>query len=542
MRKFITENKYLTVLWVLCGLALILFCGHYGNIVFDIGREIYYPERILDGKVLYKDLFNIYGPFPYLFNALLYKIFTVHLNTLYVSGALCSFGIVSGVYIISRKFLSEFLSFAIGVFVIICGVCATHLFNYTLPYSYGMLYGTVAFIYSVWAYLKFQEKNNQGFLYLAALLGGIAFSNKYDFIVYGIVLFIASLFTRNKRIVLNFITCFMFVPVICGIILFIQGLGLNDISYALADIKSLAEAKTLKYFYTIQGIYFSSKVLPVWLFNFIQTVLGFGIIAGGIKITEKNKFIGYVIAGIGSIAFIVFSQPAVFVYIAPLIILTALTVFTKLKTQSGLLFLTIAVLSVCIKCFWVMLPLNYGNYALPAALCVLMSLLFTVVDRKYEKAFAIGIIAVSLNILIANSNRLFLSDKISTDRGNIYTYSEIADATNNLIAGLETSDAKSAVIYPEGLLVNFLTGIKSDDYYNSMLPLYIESIGEDRFLKSLKENNPEYIVLNNQSTYEYGAEHITKDYAYDFGKYLQESYEPVEDIDRGFRYIVFKRK
>ena len=542
MRKFIIDNKYLVTLWIICGVALLIFCGHYANIMFDIGREVYYPQRILDGKVLYKDLFNIYGPFSYLFNALLYKIFTPHLNTLYFSGILCSFGIVSGIYLISKKFLSEFLSFALGLFTIISGVCATHLFNYTLPYSYGMLYGTVAVIYSIWAYLKFREKNNQGFLYLSALLGGVAAANKYDFIMYGVVLFIAAIFTKNKRIILNFITCYTFVPVLCGIILFLQGLGLNDVISAVADIKSLAGSKTLKYFYTIQGIYFSSKVLPVWFFNFVQTALGFCIIAGGIKITDKNKFIGYVIASIGLLAFIVFSQPAVFVFIAPLIILLSLMLFRNIKPRSELIFLIFSVLSVCIKCFWVMLPLNYGNYVLPLALCAFLIVLFTAADKKYEKAFAIGIIAISINILLTSTDRLFLNDKISSSRGSIHTFAQSADATNSLLAGLEQNKVKSVVIYPEGLLVNFLTGIKSDDYYNSMLPLYIESIGENRFLNSLKEDAPEYIIINNQSTYEYGAEHVTEDYAFNFGRFLTDRYELIEEIDGGFAYKVYKRK
>ena len=88
MKKFVCENKTLVTLWILCGIALFIFCGHYGNILSDIGREIYYPERILSGDILYKDIFDIYGPFAYLYNALLYKIFSPNLAVLYFSGIL----------------------------------------------------------------------------------------------------------------------------------------------------------------------------------------------------------------------------------------------------------------------------------------------------------------------------------------------------------------------------------------------------------------------------------------------------------------------
>ena len=164
MREFYIKNKPLIILWLLCIAALIGFMGHYSNILLDVGREVYYPQRILEGKVLYKDLFNIYGPFSYLWNAFLYKIFGINLRALYISGAICSLAIVSGVYLIARRFLNTSLSFAIGLFTIVTGVCANHLFNYTFPYSWAMLYGTVGFLYSVYFLVKYKDSENPNFL------------------------------------------------------------------------------------------------------------------------------------------------------------------------------------------------------------------------------------------------------------------------------------------------------------------------------------------------------------------------------------------
>ena len=90
MKEIINNNKYLIFLWILTILGLLIFCGHYSGILIDFGREVYYPEQILQGKVLYKDLFNIYGPLSYQINALLYKIFGAKLSTLYLSGCSCN--------------------------------------------------------------------------------------------------------------------------------------------------------------------------------------------------------------------------------------------------------------------------------------------------------------------------------------------------------------------------------------------------------------------------------------------------------------------
>ena len=162
----IFENKYLIILCILTLAAVCVFAGHYHEILLDFGREVYYPERILEGKVLYRDLFNIYGPFSYLWNALLYKVFGVSLLTLYGAGAVCTVLAVCGVYFIARKYLSDILSFALGVFTIASGVCAVNLFSYTFPYSWGMMYGLVAFLYSFLFLIKYvKEGENSVFLY-----------------------------------------------------------------------------------------------------------------------------------------------------------------------------------------------------------------------------------------------------------------------------------------------------------------------------------------------------------------------------------------
>ena len=77
MKDFFIENKFLVILWILSLVALLTFVGHYSGLLIDFGREVYYPEQILNGKILYKDLFNIYGPLAYQFNAILYKLFGV---------------------------------------------------------------------------------------------------------------------------------------------------------------------------------------------------------------------------------------------------------------------------------------------------------------------------------------------------------------------------------------------------------------------------------------------------------------------------------
>ena len=103
MKNFYSNLKYILPLFFLSILVFMLTYAHQGNIVIDCGREVFYPKRILEGAVLYKDLFNIYGPFAYLYNAFLFKIFGVNLNVLYISGVLTATCVISFVFLSSKS-------------------------------------------------------------------------------------------------------------------------------------------------------------------------------------------------------------------------------------------------------------------------------------------------------------------------------------------------------------------------------------------------------------------------------------------------------
>ena len=197
LKNFIKENYYLIFLWVICGIALFFSVGHCNNIMLDIGREVYYPEQILKGEVLYKDLFVIYGPFAYLFNAILYKVLGAKLSTLYFSGICSSFLAISGIYFLAKEFLSKSLSFSICLLTIFTSVYSAVFFNFSFPYSWAMLYGTIAYVFALLSLIKFEKTNNKNLLYLTSFLLGICISCKYEFAI-PILLYIVYLFIKLR--------------------------------------------------------------------------------------------------------------------------------------------------------------------------------------------------------------------------------------------------------------------------------------------------------------------------------------------------------
>lgn len=103
------------------------------------------------------------------------------------------------------------------------------------------------------------------------------------------------------------------------------------------------------------------------------------------------------------------------------------------------------------------------------------------------------------NFLIININALaFDNNKITTAKGTIYTNKSFADSSIQLINYLsKTLIKRQSSDFPEGMTINFLTDRKADDFYNSLLPLYTESLGEDKIIEHYRSEKPEFIIFNN---------------------------------------------
>lgn len=537
------KDRYLIFLWVICIVALCCFVGHYQNIMLDVGREIYYPQRILQGKVLYKDLFVIYGPFSYLFNAILYKIIGAKLSTLYISGSLCSLGIVSGIYLIARKFLTRFLGFCIGLFVIVIGVANTSLFNFHFPYSWAMVYGMLSFIWSVYFLVKYSTDKKPEFLITSSLLAGICALNKYDFIVYGAIFFCYLIYLCKKDLKTALISiAVLAMPAIVAFgTLFLQGLSLNDIVTTMKNINSMAHSQTLKYFYTHVGVYFHPQLPGV----LIRTILGSAIAVAALcfGVYKNNRLI----IGFGiflTILNVLFASYMFMVSLPIVFLICAIVFFKKYKNNAPLLVLVISGCLVCLKSFWGLLLLSYGDFYAGIVLTAFLGMIFTIFDSKYQKITGIYILIISLGLGFSNYNfKKGLSAEISTEKGTIYTYGYFADADNELIDFIKTNTNKNdkVVIFPEGMIINFLTERKSDDYYNSMLPLYTESLDEDKIVKHFENNKPDYIVFSNESMKSYGLNSICNDYAFELCRFVSENYKPEKTIDNNYRYLIFKK-
>jgi hypothetical protein len=152
----------------------------WANPVIDGGREMNAPLRLLRGEMLYSEVYYLYGPVAPAFNAILYKLAGVHLNSLYAAGIVSSLLLILAIFHISRRFMSTFESLLAAAAVLLLCVFkqgGTIVF----PYSYAALYGTLFGTLALAVQIDFARSNRMWSLILAGAASGLAFCCKMEF-------------------------------------------------------------------------------------------------------------------------------------------------------------------------------------------------------------------------------------------------------------------------------------------------------------------------------------------------------------------------
>lgn len=545
MKKINIDLKYIILLLVILVATVIATYAHHGHLLIDCGREAYYPTQILLGKVLYKDILNIYGPFSYFFNAILFKLFGINLNILYIAGCVSAALIASFIYLIAKRFLPPFLSFSIAAFTIFLGVLTHYVSNFIFPYSYAMLYGLVAFLLSVLFLLKYEENKNNFNLYLSSFFAGLCLVNKYEFLPYFIVIIYAIIKVKPLNFKQYFYTIFslLFMPILCFGILFLQGLGTNEIVNSMLLFKQLAQSQTLQYFYHRQGVYFSPKFIKLELIATGKTILALaGFLTG---FNAKNKILSQILIILSSYLIIMWTNPLSFSLIPILILILVITDLKNLKNNLPLQLLVLSAVCFSLKEFWGLIIANYGVYFIGFLLITIISLIKDKFSNKGINYKAIGIyLMLSATVLSFNNLKGHKELPITTPRGKIYAETSLASSSNALINYINKNTKKTdtIVILPEGAMINFLTQRPTDNYYTSLIPLYVEVFGGDNIINHFKKTKPEYIIFNNWNTSEYYFSYICQDYAVSFCDFVAKNYKEEKVIGDDFRYLIYKRK
>lgn len=454
-------------------LAFILFYGKFGDLFVDSFREAYIPAQIIKGKILYKDIFCIYPPFAYLFNALLFLIFGIKLKVLYFAGLFATMGIFYFTYRIAEKFFKSILPLGICLFMVSGLVLSPNVFNAFFPYSYGMLYGILFILVSI--YFALNKRFPISYLFYS-----LAICSKYEFILLLPLLILFSKKTDWKK---NLIA--LILPLI--VILLLCRCSISDFKTTFDLINIMSGTKTLYWFYSVMGLTFRPELIPIYITNIIKFIIP----------VSWNSY------------------QEILIWAYPVILILFAARFKKISKEER--FFIGSSLLISVKVFFALTLQSYGVFFLPFALISL----FILTPQKFRKVLFILIIIWSFVIGIQNTNMLIKKDMTKLDK------------TVEYIKTNTTVDEK-VVVYPECLGINVLSERVSDNKFYSLIPLYVETFGEDLIIKRLEITKPEYIILSDYDTSAYYFRTFGEDYGVEIKKWIEQNYILIKNID-GFK-------
>lgn len=496
MSKFFKSDIGIILLIIV--LFFVILSDFYlaqGLLSIDTGREFYIPQQMLNGEVLYKDIYNIYGALAYQINTILFAIFGIKITTLYWAGILNSLVIIITIYLLGREFMKKGLSFMASIAIMFSLVFSTFLYNSNLPYTYAISYALSSFLLSVLFLIKYIKTEDNKMAYLSCFFCGISLANKYEFTLLPFILIYVLCFLKpiGLKNGLKALRCLLLIPAISYGALIFQGLNFADFKETIALFKNLVNAPILKIFFEKFGVFFSAQ--------------------GILNLIISNK------------SFALFG-------LLPIINTLALAIFFKKIFEDKTMFvLMLCAITACAKTFFFLNITHMGAFMFPVIFLATMVL----IDKFTKQKIFVNTVLIASILLFLAFDITSLSAKnyeLKTNHGAIYTYSKDGLQNETAIDFVlkHTTPNDKVVVMPEGSFINFATDRKGDNFYYNLSPLFYKDVfGEERIINHFKENMPEYFIIVPIDNIEYGSRYFGIDYAQNFYEMIVNNYELVEE-------------
>ena len=560
---------------------LLIFYGKSESFLVDVGREAYIPWQMLNGEVLYKDIFNVYGPLSYQINSLMYMLFGIKLSTLYIAGYLNAFLILVLTFFVTKIFTDR--KFALYTSFLVMGSCLfiKTFFNFVFPYSYAAVYALSGYLLSVLLFLFYLKHGHKKFLYSAFICAGFCFANKIEYVPYFMLLFLSLFFVKPK--IKDIFVCiggFFIFPAASFFILLLQGASFSDFLNAFLLVKNMVNTPALAYFYKDYGLYWngenfvtSMKVLGCSVLTLIPVFLLFaGLNYLDVKFL-RNK-LTKIIFNFAMIVFCFFISVQFFKYfflldnkffcwlgIVSLFILAGFCCYTgfefykkrQINKQDILfLFLLLSAVSVSLKGISGITTECYGTFTIAALIIPFIAFavkyLPGILKFRNKKIYyrtlgniclIIVILFFALNIKKLAQNRLY---PVKTDRGVILVPGYVKDVSS-IVSYIERNTKKDEVVVsiPEGVMINFLTERKSHNKYYYLIPVNSQLFGVENIVSDFKKHPPDYFIVNNVSYSPYNVTHVCS-YAKPLCDFIETNYDLKLYTNSELEFYIYKLK
>ncbi len=576
------------VLFILFIIFLAIVWGHWGDPIVDSARELYIPKLILGGKVLYKDIFNMYGPLSYQVNAVLYALFGTSINVLYFAGVINTLLILASIYLISRTIASPFTSF-IATLTPMCILVFRFKYlsvsGYFLPYSFGLVYAFSALLLSLLFFIYYFKNKNILYLYISSFVIGISIASKLDYAFFALIIVGLLIFSKKIKFSDKFINILlMLLPsVICWSLLFFQGVRFSDIQELIFFGINFLQAPSVKFFNTvIIGLYPTVGNIKFCITNFLSYslyYLSFLAIASFIVLgfkTAKNSLAKLLFSAIlllflfpvlKYLSFNIYEEYRyyydfawfsylilfiLFLHIATEFFVNKKTYKTISHESKTFILITIIALLSMHRTFFLVFTGFVANYSLILYFTVIIIYLMEILPsvllkwfsganiNSFKKGIAVFFLIMSVCYLTISYNEFKKHPyKLQGLNGSWYVPSDIGyiiDSTTQYIKK-NIKPSQTILMLPEGPILSLITNVATNNKYYSLIPNMTEAFGEDNVLVDLNKNKPDYIFINNVPNMQYGPNEFGDKYMVKTYSFIMDNYDYIKTYpEKGYEY------
>jgi hypothetical protein len=542
--------------------------ARWGSVSVDSGREIYVAAALAQGKMLYRDVWYPYHPgAPYL-NALLFRIFGIHITVAYLAGALAGLAVALTLFRCALYFVPLPVAFAVGYMVLIQSF-GPGIFNYPLPYSYAAVYGSVAASWFLLFAIRAALKPTKTTIFWAAFSSAVALLMKLE---YGLACF-ATLAALQLGLVVrqrssdtargNFlatIPALLVCAVVVGWMVSIHGVTFltqeNFMSWPTSYFMriygqfwlggmgfELSLRKVLSALLATVGFVIFWTGFRFWLLSALRDLsfrhaglaiaLATGAIACSLTYPEWSNL---------TIATVLFPRPMVFM--VGLTIPVAAFLFWRSQWQArNLAILILATFGplLAFRMLFGMLPhayaIFYNGPLVLAFCCVLLSVAIPGNGRDPRGQKALLFVCAALCTWVTaqvypdynemRKGRLALK----TERGTIFLPETMLPAWPQAVDFMRHDTGGAVMTIPEDTALYFFSGVLCPVRVCIFTPgLVAPGRMMDQVIEEIRQARVRYIIWSNRKFYEYDAPEFGLDFDRPLGEYIRSHYQPIREF------------
>ncbi|MBN2382369.1 hypothetical protein JXQ70_05745 [bacterium] len=581
MIKWRRSGYYTIIILVFLGNLKISWL-RWGDLIIDTFRDQWVYLKLSQGAVLYKDIFYVYGPLPPYLGSALFRIFGVNLNCSIFLGILILSLTTFILYRLCRLFLGHpWAVLLIAHFLTIFAFSAYSylgIFNFILPYASASTLWVMFAVTALYLLLKYFRTGRS--YYLIGWSGMLCLCFFCRIELTGLLwlwFFFFGLFLKPRAIRTIFIfyhSSALLVAIVSYFIFFSATDSFQAFQEIVLKHMILTIAQHSSYSSFTAGFNDVPEslrlILIVFLLHIIVLYLLYrmSIWIACIRATSGNWSLNALIV----LAILIlggFSGYFLREYVdyqfrmTPFMLLIVLFAFLRpflahIRTISNKVVILFTLFSfallLVLRIFLKAGPQYYGFcFLIPTLVCyyvfcfqLIPSFLAnwfpqTSISRFHYQLFlsyliiVFAIPGVSRNYSIYNSR---VAEHNFVGIGRLYTFSDlrtqrIVETFNYLYEHIPPQH--TLVVFPEGIVFNFILRRDNPLHYHTFIPDYISVIDEQVIITSLQESRVDYIVLVQRDTLEYGASSFGVDYAQALMSWIMQNYQ-LEKIIGSFPY------